>query len=238
MADETLRGMLTWRDVGTEHGTTLFRVAVGQPNERPAENPDDARSELEIFYALTDKAFLVSLDEAVLRGLVADLVEGRGPVAGHGKPGTDASQLVFDLDGKCQGGLVTVLGWLLTAQIARAAGPARAQAEALLRGAPELGRDRSALRALSLAYFGAVSTPPHGGTYTLGADGVRDPVLGSASSPRWPPLPVPGSMVERVLASLGRFHSEIAFDSEGGPTTTARAMQSLHVRAAFGSCRP
>jgi hypothetical protein len=237
MADETLRGMFTWKDVGTEHGTTLVRVAIGQPRESLPDSPDDDRSELEIFYALTGKALVLSLDEGVLRGLVADLAEGRGPIAQSGKPKDDASQLVFDLKCQCEGGLRTVLGWLLTEQIVRASSAGRAQAEALLRGAPELARDRAALRALSLAYFGAVSTPPHGGSYSLGPDGVRDPVLGSASSPSWPPLPVSGSMVDRLLTAVGSFHSEIAFDPEGGPARNGRAMQSLHVGAAFGSCR-
>jgi hypothetical protein len=234
MADETLHGMLTWGDIGTEHGTTLFRVAVGQPRE----NASDDRTEPEIFYALTDKAFLASLDQEVLRSLVADQAEGRGPVAENGRPKTDAAQFVFDLKARCAGGLATVLGWLLSEQVVRASRNGRTEAEALLRGAPELARDGTAMRALSLAYFGAVSTPPHGGSYTLGADGVRDPVLGSASSPSWPPLPVAGSTVDRVLATLGGFHSEVAFDPEGGAAPSARAMRSLHVRAAFGFCRP
>jgi hypothetical protein len=240
MAEETLRGMLTWGDVGTEHGTTIFRVALGDRREDPSDA--NGRSEVVLFYALTDKAFLVALDESVLRGLVADLAAGRGPVAQREKAAGDGSQLVFDLSSRCEGGLHTVLGWLLAEQLVRASGPAHQQAEALLRGAPELAgpsaADRAALRALSLAYFGSAPVPPHGGAYALGADGVRDPVLGTASSPEWPALPVPGSMIERVQASLGQFRSEIAFDDEGGAARTSAAGRSLHVRTVFGSCRP
>jgi hypothetical protein len=235
MADETLRGMLTWKDVGTEHGATVFRVSVGKAHENLPDGADDERSELELFYALTDKAFVASLDETVLRGLVTDLAEGRGPSPAEGK--SNGSQLVFDLTPRCGRGLATVLGWLLTEQLVRASAPARAQAEALLRGAPEVARDRAALRALSLAYFGAAPVPPHGGSYTLASDGVRDPFLGSASSPRWPSLPVEGSMVEKVLGTLGRFRSEIAFDPEGTTAKNGRGMQSLHVRSAFQFCR-
>ena len=112
--------------------------------------------------------------------------------------------------------------------------PARAHAEALLRGSPERTLDEKGLRALALSYFGAVPTPPYGGAYSLGADGVRDPVRGTASSPRWPALPVAGSMIDKLLGSVGRFRSEIAFDPEGRTTKDGRGMQSLHVRATIG----
>ena len=98
------------------------------------------------------------------------------------------------------------------------------------RGAPERAADPAATRALHLAYFGAVPTPPHGGTYSLGPDGIRDPVLGSASSPRWPSLPVTGSIVDKLFSAVGGFRSEIAFDPEGHDRPRGRGMQSLHVR--------
>jgi hypothetical protein len=129
---------------------------------------------------------------------------------------------------------LTVAGWLLSAQLVRASPASRLQAEALLRGVPDRANDAVTLRALSLAYFGAVPTPPFGGTYTLGADGVHDPSLGSASSPRWPRLPVDGSAVDKLFGAVGRLRSEIAFDSEGGEAKNGRGMQSLHVRAAIG----
>jgi hypothetical protein len=238
MADETLRGQLSWNDIGVEHGTTVFRVAIGQRREGSSENADEEPTEVALFYALTDHAFLVSLDERVLRGLVSDLAEGRGPVAANGRPRADGAQLVIDLAGERGGGLFTVLSWLLSEQLVRASAPARAAAEALLRGAPESAGDKAAMRALALAYFGAVSTPPHGGAYTLAADGIRDPVLGSRSSPSWPRVPVEGSMVDKLLGAVGRFRSEIAFDPEGSVGSGTRRSQSLHVRATFGLREP
>jgi hypothetical protein len=246
MADETLRGMLSWNDVGVEHGTTVFRVAIGRRREDGAENPQQERPELSLFYALTDKAFLLSLDEGVLHQLVRDLAEGRGPVAddpGKSPPGdrtnaSNASQLVFDLTGEREGGLFTVLAWFFSEQLVGASSPSRAQAEAVLRGAPERASDAAATRALAFAYFGAVPTPPYGGVYTLATDGLHDPALGSASAPRWPPLPVAGSTVDKLLGAIGRFRSEVAFDSEGHDPRTGRAMQSLHVRAAMGLREP
>ncbi len=228
MADETLRGMLSWNDRGSERGTTIFRVGLGAKSAEDGPEPPSSA----LFYALTDKAFLVSLDEAVLRQLVVDLADGRGPIAeaSAGRTPTDRSQLVFDLKGRRDAGLYTVLSWLLSDQLVRASPAPRMQAEALLRGAPERAADPAATRALHLAYFGAVPTPPHGGTYSLGPDGIRDPVLGSASSPRWPSLPVTGSIVDKLFSAVGGFRSEIAFDPEGHDRPRGRGMQSLHVR--------
>jgi hypothetical protein len=227
MADQALQGLLTWSDAGVEHGATIFRVAVGRPRESANDGVDEPSFAL--FYALTEKAFFVSLDEGVLRRLVADLAEGRGPVASGAAAATgDRSQLVFDLKGRREGGLYTVLSWLLSGQLALASSPARAQAEALLRGAPEKAGDEAAVHALHLAYFGAVPTPPYGGTYTLGADGIHDPVLGSTSSPVWPNLPVPGSIVDKLFSAVAGFRSEMAFDTEGAGRGHG-STQSLHV---------
>jgi hypothetical protein len=51
-------------------------------------------------------------------------------------------------------------------------------------------------------------------------------------------LPVAGSTVDKLLGAIGRFRSEVAFDSEGHDPRTGRAMQSLHVRAAMGLREP
>jgi hypothetical protein len=234
MGDSIFRDMLTWTDAGTERGATIVHVAIADKGARGRGAADPESNGVSFFYALTDKTFLVSLDERVLRQLVADVADGRGPGSSSEKRGGDGAQLVVDLAGDQRGGLFTVLGWFLSEALVETSGPARAQAEALLRGAPERSGDREAMRALSLAYFGAVPAPPYGGTYTLGIDGVRDPARGTACAPRWPHLPVPGSMIDKLFGAVGRFRSEIAFDSEGRETKGARGMQSLHVRTTIG----
>jgi hypothetical protein len=122
----------------------------------------------------------------------------------------------------------------LSDQLIRAGEPARAHAETLLRGAPEYTADAAKIRALAIAYFGAAPVPPYGGSYSLGADGVSDPLRGTASSPKWPTLPVSGSLVDTLLRAVGRVHCEVAFDPEGRDPKTGRAMQSLHVRTSIG----
>jgi len=181
-----------------------------------------------LFYALTHDVFFVSLDEGILRGLIGEVAQGHGPASVRGD--ADGAQLVFDLNAKPAGGLYTVLSWLLSEQLVSASALGRARAEAVLRGAPERAGDDDAVRGLSLAYFGSVPVSPYGGGYTLGADGVRDPWLATASSPRWPRLPVEGSSVERFLAAVARSRSEISFDREGSDVAPGRTMRSLKVR--------
>jgi hypothetical protein len=229
LGESVFHDQLIWTESGSEGGRSIVRIGVkGEP-----QGPDGGKDVL-AFYALTDKALFVALDERVLRVLVRDAAEGRGPVSSRKSNDGDGAQLVVDLAGDRQGGLFTVLSWFLSQAVIHESGPGRAHAEALLRGAPERTLDEKGLRALALACFGAVPMPPHGGAYSLGPDGVRDPFRGTASFPRWPALPVPGSMVDKLLGSIGRFRSEIAFDPEGRATKDGRGMQSLHVRATIG----
>jgi hypothetical protein len=229
LGESVFHDQLIWTEIGNEGGKSIVKIGV----KGEAQGPEGARDVL-AFYALTDKALYVALDERVLRALIRDAVEGRGPVSSRKSNEGEGAQLVVDLAGNRQGGLFTALSWFLSQAVIHESGPGRAHAEALLRGSPERTQDEKGLRALALAYFGAVPTPPYGGAYTLGPDGVRDPLRGTASSPRWPSLPVPGSMVDKLLGSIGRFRSEIAFDAEGGATKDGRGMQSLHVRATIG----
>ncbi len=157
--------------------------------------------------------FLASPNEATLRRLVDDLVDGRGP--SPAKASTGGSQLVVDLAGEKQGAIFTVLSWLLTQESIEASASSREIAEALLVGARDRAGDPQAIRALGLAYLGSMPVPPDGGAFTLAADGLHDPRRGSASAPVWPKVPVAGSPVDKLLSAVGRLRSEIAFDREG-----------------------
>jgi len=78
-------------------------------------------------------------------------------------------------------------------------------------------------------YFGSSARTPEGKSYGFGPDGVRDPLRGSASSPVWPVIPVPGSPVANVVDRLESLRSEVSFDPEpsAGP---GNALRSLRVR--------
>ena len=229
LGESVFHDQLIWSEIGSEGGRSIVRIGV----KAEAHGPDGGK-DVSAFYTLTDKAIFVALDERVLRMLIRDFAEGRSPVSSRKSNDNDGAQLVVDLAGDRQGGIFTVLSWVLSQELIHQSETSRAHAEALLRGAPERTLEEKGLRSLALGYFGAVPTPPYGGTYSLGPDGIRDPLRGTASSPRWPALPVAGSMVDKLLGSIGRFRSEIAFDPEGRPTKDGRGMQSLHVRATIG----
>jgi hypothetical protein len=67
--------------------------------------------------------------------------------------------------------------------------------------------------------------------YAVAKEGVRDPARGTPYSPIWPPVPVEGSPVAKLLGSLSRIRTELSFDHEGKDGDLD--MVSLHARAVF-----
>jgi hypothetical protein len=59
----------------------------------------------------------------------------------------------------------------------------------------------------------------------------RDPARGTHYAPVWHDVPVSGSSVAKMLASLAGVRTQVAFDDEG--QDDAKTMRSLHARAAF-----
>ena len=141
---------------------------------------------------------------------------------------------MFDLSGDRNGGIVTVIEWLMSGQLSRTSLASREQAEAILRGAPLLAAKPADWRPLALAYFGAIPVSAYGGDYSLGPDGVVDPHLGTLHAPRWPKLPVEGSFSDKLLRAVGSVRSEVSFDNEGRDPKTGLKMESLHVGLTLG----
>lgn len=234
VADDVLPGMIEWGQGPAYKGASIVRIAFRE-GDRGRRGDPDGGSELEIFYTLAGDALMVSLDERVLHQLIDDRREGKAtgaakvaPPKGPG-PAPDAPQLVIDVAGAERGPIWTLAAWGLELEAMRSARASAAAAAALLRGAPERAADSAAVRALALAYFGAVPVPPDGGAYTLGPDGVRDPVRGPEYAPVWPAVPVPGSSVETFLRNVRRFRSELSFAQEG-KSREGKTMRSLHAR--------
>jgi hypothetical protein len=173
----------------------------------------------------------VALQPRTLRWLVDRRLDRDEPRKAGNDPGQ--SQLLLDVAGAEQGGLWTVLGWLLEQQALETATRSRADAEIVLRGAPELVGKPEALHALWLATLGSAPLTPDGQSYELAPSGVRDPVRGTAFAPSWPALPVAGSPTAKLLGALRSFRSELAFDDEGKSPAGER-MQSLRVHLRLG----
>jgi hypothetical protein len=100
----------------------------------------------------------------------------------------------------------------------------------VLRGDPAAAKDPVHARAVFRSVFGVVPLTLEGQDFTLGPDGIGFPPRGSANSPIWPDVPVPGSPLDKVLARLGRFRTAFSFDDEPG-SAPGRPFQSLQARA-------
>jgi hypothetical protein len=221
VADETIPGMFEWGEIDRYRGVPLVRIRV----KKEVGGLVGEGAGIDLFYAVTHDAITLTLQDQVLRRLVDEALDAKGPV-----PATTpaAPQFSFSLGSDPGKGLWTALAWLAEGAMLREESPAANTALALLRGAPEIAGDPMAQRALALAYFGAVPSTVDGAPFTLARDGVRDPARGTPCAPMWPDIPVPGSALAKVLGSLAAFRSEIGFDDEG--KDGEKTMRSLHAR--------
>ena len=222
VGDEVAPGTLIWSEARKHRGSSVMSV-------RSAEK-DEELADFTLYYALAPHALLFSLNEAVLESVLDLYADGKAPAAVDGKGGAGDAQLVVDLKGKQQGALFSVLSWVLNKNLVAGCDRAQDSANALFRGAPELIGDPEKAAELMRNYFGSVVQTPEGKAYGFGADGVQDPLRGSASSPKWPVIPVPGSPVAQVTERLESLRSEISFDDEPSGGQSNAPLQSLRVR--------
>lgn len=221
VADETIPGMFEWGEVDRYRGVPIVRIRL----KKEVGGLIGEGSGIDLFYAVTHDAITLTLQARVLRRLVDEALDAKGPT-----PAIDptAPQFSFSLGSDPGKGLWTALAWLAEGAMLREEPPAANAAMALLRGAPEIAADAMAQRALALAYFGAVPSTVDGAPFVLARDGVRDPARGTPCAPMWPDVPVPGSALAKILESLAAFRSEIGFDDEG--KDGEKTMRSLHAR--------
>jgi hypothetical protein len=224
-ASDAAPGVITWTEGSPYKGTRLVHIAIAAKSiDRSL--PDGAN----LWYALTNGALIFTLSESVLHH-VLDERAGKNATRAV-EPKQPGAQFVLDWASDAGAPLQQLLGWLLEAAGLESMSISRARADAYLTGAPG-----EPLRELALAYEGSEPLPPDGGHYTLGPEGVRDPVRGSAVLEKWPAVPVAGSPVERLLAAVARFRGEVGFDDE--PKVAGQpAMRSLHARVVLGLRAP
>lgn len=223
IAKDALPGMVEWGEIGKHRAITIVRVSIeGGAGLAPTEKP------VELYYAFCEGALVLAMRQDLLRNLIDDRLDknmpGPAPAAS-----AQAPQLAIDIAPGERGPLFTILTWLLERRTMEAATASRAAAEALLRGAPEKAGDAAAMRALAMAIMGAVPMTPDGQTYVAAPDGPRDPARGTPHAPMWPSVPVPGSPVEKVMATLAGFRAELGIDDEVRPKGGERT-HSLHAK--------
>ncbi len=204
MLDDTAPGVFKFSTLTAHRGISPVEIRV--------EERRFGQKAINAYYALCPDAWVVAFRRDVLERLIDAQLDGRAPRSVSGQqPG---SQLVVELNTAPERALRTLITWALAAGLRTGAREGRAQAEALLRGAPETGRDPDRYRAMAVAYFGRVPLTPNGKPYELSVSGVRDPDHGTVHAPIFPALPVPGSPLERAVRQLLSVRSEVAFDTE------------------------
>jgi hypothetical protein len=219
MARDAAPGSASWESAESHRGQEIVAVRFKERGVVAA-----------IYYALTEGALVVSLNEGVLHQVLDQLAEHPPVALAKGKAEhVDAGQVVVELSGNKGDALFTALAWTAGAAWAEQSDGARELASSVLLGARDQSSDAIAMRQLMRAYLGTVVVTPEGKEYSLAPDGVRDPVRGTEHAPIYPSLPVPGSPLEAVLSRLSRVRTALSFDQEPA-LATGQPLSSLHAR--------
>jgi hypothetical protein len=218
MGDDVAREMIQWRDGGKHRGVAITDIAI-MPNRL-------LRGEPHVYYALCPKALIFSLNRAVLERLIDDELDGKAPRGSADARRADLGQFVIELGTKKDDALTRVIAWLATAELVER-NESRRSAEAILRGAPESRASGEAFERIARAYLGHVPLTPDGKLYEYSAEGTRDPLRGTPHAPVFPPTPVEGSPLAKVLGRFARIRTSIDFDTEPGMRENGRDLRSF-----------
>jgi hypothetical protein len=220
-----------WGEHGKHGETTIMRVAVEDVN---------------VYYALTKRRLLVSLQASVLERLLDNLdAELKGtPVTAGGVGG----QLVLEVAPNAgpgslvaQSAMRTVASWLIEKGVHYSSfyDP---WAELLLRGAVRGAPSSVAseeYETLAFRWLGMKPVTAEGKQFLMTAGGVADPDRGSLHAPKWPKVPVSPGLVEQVLESVTAIRTEVSVDNEpGSEDRSLRAQLRLKMRDAQPATAP
>jgi hypothetical protein len=219
-AENTAPDAFEWAPFASHRGVEVVRVMARERNK-----------EIALYYAMAGDAFIITLNRSVMRSLIEQALDGKLPVQGQPSAAlAKEGQVVLEVSPLKKGPLRTLLAWSLTVSSLEAARNSRAAAEAVLRGVPESAHKPERAAELSMAYLGALPLTPDGRRYRLGADGVTDPLRGTAHAPDWPALPPAESPSARVLGLFGGLRSDLSFDMEPQIASVPQPLRSLRAR--------
>lgn len=216
-------GMAEWGEVARHRDLPIVRIGVSP--SAPLLPRKEIAEAFAIHYVQTGSSIALAFDRPTLTRVIDRLLDGQLPKPGEA---TDP-QFVFDTRSQVGGPLWTAALWLVQGQANSATTSALRSAEVLLRGDPQATATTDGLARLGLTYLGFVPLNAHGTPeFVLRADGPADPLQGSAIAPNFPPLPIPGSPLERLMQRLTSIRGEVSFDKE--PDAAGPDARSLHTR--------
>ena len=221
--DSVAPGMVEWGEVARHRELPIVRIGVSP--SAPLLPRKDIADAFALHYAQTGSAIAIAFDRPTLTRVIDRMLDDQLPKAGAE---TDP-QFVFDTRSQAGGALWTAALWMLQGQANSATASALRSAEILLRGDPQATGTPEGLARLGMTYLGFVPLNAHGtAEFVLRADGPADPLQGSTIAPNFPPLPIPGSPLERLMQRLTSIRGEVAFDKE--PEAAGKDARSLHTR--------
>ena len=171
---------------------------------------------LALHYATPKDRIVVSLDKTTLQVAIDAALDDKGPTELDPKSTDGAQSLVTVATGSKDGWLVKTLLGSVEREARGAARGAFRDAEALMRGLPELKIGSAEWDQAALGYLGSIPGSAHGGTFSRGADGMpAHTIYGSEASPKFPAIPVEGSPLSALVQGLESLSLGIAFEGEG-----------------------
>ncbi len=222
LAEDSAPGLVRFGQAKAYRDVQIVRISM---DAEKAKSEFKADVDVNVYYALTKGALVIALSEMAIHSIIDARLDGKAAVPAA--PGS-GSQLSLEASSERGRALWTSLAWVAEGELLdRGDGASASMAEALLRGAPEAASDPARARSLAFAYFGSAPLTPDGGAYTLGPDGLKDPVRGTLFAPAWPNLPVPGSPIDALLSAITHARADLSFDDEG-KDTAGQSMKSLH----------
>lgn len=222
LLNEVAPGTVTWDNVATYHDVPIVRVGVS--SKAPDRDMAQLAEAVAIYYAQPGGSIVMALQQSTVEALIDRYTVDTGRPRGLAADGT---QFAIEARLEPQRALWHGLAWLIQGQAMRGQPSARGFAEAILRGDPAT-KDPARFEALSHAYFGGVPVTPEGRSdFSLGPDGVRDPIHGSTVQPIFAALPMGSETpLAKLLDRLAGVRATVSFDDE--PARIEPPARSLH----------
>jgi hypothetical protein len=229
LADSALGEQIEWSQVGNERGVTMTRVRAND-GESSSRHGNRDKSQITVYFALMKDAFYVAQSETILRQLIDDQLDGKGPRAVP-ESGSRPDQVVFDVRPTRRGKFEQFLMTLTATTMLKSSMTDVAQAESLFRGVPELAQHPERYEAVARAYLGFVPSVFGEHHWSFGSDGLSSPVIGTAIQFKLPRRSTLGPEYRSFFDGFVGARSAVAFDVEDAKSEPVA--RSLHTRVEF-----